>query len=59
MNNKIIEKIQKLLSLSGSENVNEAELAMSKAQELMTKHNIDMQTVDNHDSEYINIVFSH
>lgn len=53
-NDKIIEKIQKLLALSGSCNTHEAENAMKKAQELMTKHNIEMQTVDNYDSEYIN-----
>lgn len=55
MDNKIIEKIQKLLSLAESPNKNEAESAMAKAQQLMTKHNIEMQTVENHDSEYINM----
>lgn len=54
MDNKLIEKIQKLLALSGSSNQNEAESAMAKAQELMLKHNIDMRSVQNHDSEYIN-----
>jgi len=54
MDNKIIEKIQKLLALSGSSNKNEAESAMEKAQELMLKHNIDMRSVKQHDSEYIN-----
>ena len=53
-NNKIIEKIQKLLALSGSCNTHEAENALKKAQELMAAHNIEMQTVDNYDSEYIN-----
>lgn len=52
-NEKIIEKIQKLLALSGSENKHEAELSMKKAQDLMTKHNLNMQAIDNHDSEYI------
>lgn len=52
-NTKIIEKIQKLLALSGSCNKNEAESAMAKAQELMAKHNLDMQSIDNHDSEYV------
>ena len=53
MNDKIIEKIQKLISLGGSPNKHEAESAMAKAQELMTKHNIEMQSVEQHDSEYI------
>jgi len=54
MNEKLIEKIQKLLALAGSPNKNEAEAAMAKAQELMLKHNIDMRSVEQHDSEYIN-----
>ena len=54
MDNKLIEKIQKLLALSGSSNENEAKAAMTKAQELMLKHNIDMRSVKEHDSEYIN-----
>jgi hypothetical protein len=54
MDNKLIEKIQKLLALSDSPNKNEAEAAMTKAQELMLKHNIDMRSVEQHDSEYIN-----
>jgi len=53
MENKIIEKIQKLLALSGSANENESKAAMVKAQELMAKHNIEMQSIENHDSEYI------
>lgn len=54
MEQKIIEKIQKLLALSESPNQNEAEAAMAKAQELMVKHNIEMSSVQDHDSEYIN-----
>ncbi len=54
MENKIIEKIQKLLRLGESPNQNEAEAAMSKAQELMAKHNIEMQSVTDHDNEYVN-----
>ena len=56
MDNKIIEKIQKLISLAESPNKHEAEAAMAKAQELMTKHNIEMQSVEQHDSEYINSI---
>lgn len=54
MDNKIIERIQKLISLADSPNKHEAESAMAKAQELMTKHNIAMQSIENHDSEYVN-----
>ena len=53
MDNKLIEKIQKLISLADSPNENEAKAAMAKAQELMLKHNIDMRSVQNHDSEYV------
>ena len=42
---KVMDKIQKLLSLSESPNQAEAELAMSKAYELMTTHNISLQDV--------------
>jgi len=52
MDNKIIEKIQKLISLSDSPNENEAKSAMAKAQELMLKHNIDMRSVKDHDAVY-------
>lgn len=38
---KIIDKIDKLLALSRSDNENEARAAMLKAQELIAKHNID------------------
>lgn len=38
--NKIIDKIEKLLKLSSSSNENEARSAMMKAQELMAKYEI-------------------
>lgn len=40
MDSKVLEKIKKLLRLSKSSNINEARLALQKAQELMAKHNI-------------------
>ena len=43
--NNIISKLQKLLALAGSDNVHEAELAMQRAQELSTKHRIDLSRV--------------
>lgn len=41
MNDQIIKRIKKLLSLSQSHNENEAKLALVKAQELMIKHHIE------------------
>lgn len=38
---RVIAKIQKLMSLARSDNENEAELATLRANELMTKHNLD------------------
>jgi len=41
----IIQKIQKLLALSTSDNPNEAALALSKAQKLLAEHNLSMLDV--------------
>ena len=38
--NKVIDKIEKLLALAGSDNENEAKSAMMKARELMAKYEI-------------------
>lgn len=48
----LISKIKKLLSLANSDNENEAKVAAEKAQELLVKHNLDMQEVENKDFEY-------
>lgn len=45
MNDKVIEKIQKLLSLANSPNEHEAKLATEKANELLIKFNLSMQDV--------------
>ena len=50
-NNKIIEKIEKLISLSGSSNENEARAAMLKAQELMAKYEIDREQIKGEEKE--------
>jgi len=42
---KIIDKLQKLLALSASDNENEATLAMTKAEELMREHNLSVADV--------------
>ncbi len=38
---RVLDRIRKLLALAGSDNRNEAELAMQKAHELMLRHNVD------------------
>lgn len=43
----IIQKIKKLLALSESPNIHEAELAAQKAQEMLSAHNLTMQSVVN------------
>lgn len=46
MDNKIIDKIRKLLALSESSNEHEAKLAMLKAQELLAKHKMTLKDVE-------------
>lgn len=45
MNNKLIEKMKKLLALSESNNENESRIAMLKVQELLVKHKMSMKEV--------------
>ena len=45
MDQKIIEKLQKLLALAASDNEHEAGLAMSKAEALMREHNLSVADV--------------
>lgn len=45
--NSILRKVQKLMALSTSCNVNESEQAMIKAQQLLLKHNIDSRYAEN------------
>lgn len=55
MDTKLLEKIQKLLSLATSANENEAKLAAEKANELMIKHNIHLSQLDHiSEDEYEN-----
>jgi len=49
--NKIINKIEKLISLSGSSNENEARAAMMKAQELMAKYEIKREQLESQEKE--------
>jgi len=52
MENKILEKIKKLLSLATSPNENEAKLASEKAQALLLKHNLSLSELDYEESRY-------
>lgn len=45
----IIERIKKLLSLATSDNENEARLAATMANELLTKHNLNMSVTQSHE----------
>jgi len=49
--NKIIDKIEKLLALSSSNNKNEAQAAMMKAQELMAKYEIKREQLKDGEQE--------
>lgn len=49
--NKIIDKIEKLLALAGSDNENEAKAAMTKAQELMAKYEIKREQLSDGQEE--------
>jgi hypothetical protein len=57
MNELVIGKLRKLLSLATSNNPHEAELAMEKAQEIAMNHQIDLASIDmNGKSPNINVV---
>lgn len=46
---QIIEKIQKLLALSKSSNINESQAAMLKVQELLVRHKMSMREVEQYE----------
>lgn len=52
MDKSIIEKIQKLLQLANSPNESEARSATNKANELLIKYNLSLQSIIDHESEY-------
>ena len=54
--NKIIDKIEKLLALSSSSNENEARDAMTKAQELMAKYEIKREQLKDGEQEERRVV---
>lgn len=49
-NEKVIERVKKLLALAQSNNANESESAMLKAQELLAKHKLQMKDIEVNDS---------
>ncbi len=49
----ILRKVQKLLSLATSRNQHEAELALSKSQQLLLKHNIDTRYVSDEEKIFL------
>lgn len=50
--NPILNRIKKLLALAGSSNEQEAKVAMSKANELLVKYNLDIQQVRMSQDDY-------
>lgn len=56
-NNPILARIRKLFALAGSSNEEEAKVAMRKANELLVKHNLDIQKVKmSSDYDFNNVV---
>lgn len=53
MDNRVLDKIKKLLTLAESDNENEAKLAMERANELLIRHNLSMQDVSRQQSTTI------
>ncbi len=49
---KVLEKIQKLLALTSSSNEHEARLAAERASELLTKYNLTASQLPSTDNEY-------
>jgi hypothetical protein len=56
VDDRVLDRIRKLLALAGSENQHEAELAMKKAHELMLRHNIEQAaTVHTYDVVHLGV----
>jgi len=55
LEDRVLDRIRKLLALAGSENQHEAELAMKKAHELMLRHNIEQTRIRDHAYEVIHL----
>lgn len=53
MEERVIEKIKRLLALSNSSNEHEARLAAERASEIMLKYNLSMQDIKSDDKKYV------
>ena len=51
--NKVIDKIRKCLALATSSNEHEAQRAAQKAHELLIRHNLSMQQIEQKEEEYV------
>ena len=58
MENKILDKVQKLLKLSESPNIEESKLAMEKAHQLLKEHNLSISDI-HEKSDLIENCFGH
>lgn len=56
LNEKIIDKIKKLLSLATSDNEHEARMAAEKANEILLRHNISMSQVEASEEDFENTI---
>ncbi len=54
---KVVDKIEKLLALAGSDNENEARSAMVKAQELMAKYEIDRERIQGREQRERQVIY--
>jgi hypothetical protein len=55
---RVLEKVEKLLALSGSDNEHEATLAMQRAGELLEKHNLGMEAVMAEKNNYTHLIIN-
>ena len=56
LNEKVIDRIKKLLSLATSDNEHEARMAAEKANEILLRHNISMSQVEASDDDFENAI---
>lgn len=52
VDNQVLDRIKKLLALANSSNEHEAKLAAEKASELLLRHNLTMQQLNQEETEY-------
>lgn len=52
---KVEDKIKKLLRLAGSDNIHEAQLALTRARKLMAEHKLDIKDFDESDKKIVEV----